>query len=268
MLPWIKMTTCLRDKPEVLRISELTGLDVFGVVGRLHAIWSWADTHCGDCNAASVTQEWIDVTLSCDSFAKAMIEVGWLSGENWNLEFPGYARHNGPTAKRRALTAQRMRNLRSKNVTHDASPEEKRSTPPTPSRGNTHKPPPVAPAGERLPPKSRSDADPRYSAVIRSWCVGFEAAFGRKYPFDGGKDGAQLKRFLKLCSDPTEEITQMAIAAWGRSKQPYAKFSRDAGTLCGFLKNYAAIIVELAQESHGTKPDLKTLHSEKSEYGF
>jgi hypothetical protein len=108
------MTTTLPDKPQVRKISELTGLDVFGVVGRLHAVWSWADTHCGDCNAASVTDSSLDGLTSHAGFAKAMREVGWLAGDNWHLSFPAYEQHNGPTAKRKALTAKRNIALRAR----------------------------------------------------------------------------------------------------------------------------------------------------------
>ena len=38
---WIKMRRELAMDPDVVEIAAKSGLDEFGVVGRLHAVWSW-----------------------------------------------------------------------------------------------------------------------------------------------------------------------------------------------------------------------------------
>lgn len=120
---WIKMRTDLFDDPAVVGISLSVGLDEFAVVGRLHKLWSWADGHTIDGNAAvtqgkregnasSVTNalaiSWIDRYLQCEGFAEAMQKVGWLVIDEAGIHFPKFDRHNGKTAKKRLETAIRV----------------------------------------------------------------------------------------------------------------------------------------------------------------
>jgi hypothetical protein len=59
-----------------------------------------------------------------------MRNVGWLTGENYQITFPNFVEHNGSTAKKRAKTQQRVtkhRNARSvTDVTLKALPEKRR----------------------------------------------------------------------------------------------------------------------------------------------
>ncbi len=120
---WIKMRKDLRDDPAVIYISGRTDIDADGVVGKLHRLWSWADSHTSDGNVPGVTGSWIDVTLSCAGFAQAMSEAGWIKLLDDGVVFPKYDEHNSESAKRRGLTAKRVRNHRS--VTK-ALPEKRR----------------------------------------------------------------------------------------------------------------------------------------------
>lgn len=134
---WIKMRDDLYDDPAVISIGASTGLDEYGVVGRLHKLWSWADRHSLDGNALSVTSAWIDRYLSCDNFADSLFQAGWLTGMDGALSLPNFDRHNGETAKKRAQTNKRVAEHREKqrngnadsvthNVTESVTREEKR----------------------------------------------------------------------------------------------------------------------------------------------
>lgn len=112
---WIKMRRAISSDPDVFRIAELTGLDRFSVVGRLHAVWSWADEHdVANRDAVSVTQNYIDRVTECAGFADAMRHVGWLAGSDGALMFPNFERHNGYQAKRKAQNVVRNQRLRTK----------------------------------------------------------------------------------------------------------------------------------------------------------
>jgi hypothetical protein len=138
---WIKMRLDLGDDPAVIGLGSSVGLDTYQVVGRLHKLWSWADRQSRDGHAVGVTEKWIDRYVECDGFAKALCSVGWLSAENGSISFPNFDRHNGKTAKSRALAASRQRNARvselsrakrDKSVTRE---EKRRSTPIVPLPG-------------------------------------------------------------------------------------------------------------------------------------
>jgi hypothetical protein len=134
---WIKMRDDLYDDPAVISIGAATSLDEYGVVGRLHKLWSWADRHSLDGNALSVTRAWIDRYLSCDNFAESLFQAGWLTGVDGALSLPNFDRHNGETAKKRAQTNKRVAQHREKqrecnadsvtgDVTESVTREEKR----------------------------------------------------------------------------------------------------------------------------------------------
>ena len=108
MSNWIKTRVDLMDDPAVIGIAAATDLDEFGVVGRLVALWSWADRHTTDGNAASVSESWVDRYLNAPGFAQAMSAQGWLAINDHGVQFVNFDRHNGKSAKRRALTANRV----------------------------------------------------------------------------------------------------------------------------------------------------------------
>lgn len=109
---WIKMEKGLPDKPEVRRLSRALGMSRYDVVGRLHAVWSWADTHSFSGSNMDISEEDIDDIADFDGFAAALRQVGWLRGRAAALEFPNFGRHNGQTAKSRALEALKKQNQR------------------------------------------------------------------------------------------------------------------------------------------------------------
>jgi hypothetical protein len=122
---WIKMRSDLADDPAVIGIATATGLDEFGVVGRLHKLWSWADSQTVDGNAASVTGAlsiaWLDRYVCCAGFGEAMQAAGWLATQKHGLTFPNFDRHNGQTAKQRALASKRVARHRAKKCNADCN---------------------------------------------------------------------------------------------------------------------------------------------------
>ena len=129
---WIKMRHNLETDPDVLWIAQTVGIDRFSVVGRLHMLWSWADQHSVDGCAISATNVFLDEHVCCAGFCNALRSVGWLSGEDWDLSFPNFVRHNGKSAKKRAQAQKTMAKRRSsekqapENVARFAQPEKRR----------------------------------------------------------------------------------------------------------------------------------------------
>lgn len=136
---WIKMRTNLADDPAVIGIADALNLDEDTVVGKLHRLWSWADSQSRDGHAASVTKKWVDRYVRADGFADAMISVGWMIVDKSGVTLPNFDRHNGKTAKTRALSSDRQsrkrhgdvtdgsRDERDKNVTREEKRREEKS---------------------------------------------------------------------------------------------------------------------------------------------
>lgn len=155
---WIKMKKCLRDEPEVIGIASALDLDEDAVVGKLHALWAWADTVLRSGYAASVTKTWVDRHVRASGFADAMVLVGWLVIHEGGIEFPNYDRHMSKNAKQRALTANRMevsrlRNSDAASVTQ-SSPEKRREE-------DIEEPPYIPPVEEKPPSKPKAPKQPK-----------------------------------------------------------------------------------------------------------
>jgi hypothetical protein len=125
---WIKMRWNLAGDPDVIEIAAATKLDEFGVIGRLHAVWSWLDQHSADGTNVRIVSAFLDRLTACPGFAEAMRTVGWLTGRDGSLTFPGYEVHNGESAKLRASETKRkqaQRNgQRGRPRTRDKCPDD------------------------------------------------------------------------------------------------------------------------------------------------
>lgn len=105
---WVKIEHVTPDKPEVFAIAERHGIDPDAVMGKLVRVWIWADQQTIDGNAPSVTRTLLDRISCVTGFADSLLRVGWLRDENGQITFCNFDRHNGETAKQRALTSKRQ----------------------------------------------------------------------------------------------------------------------------------------------------------------
>ncbi|MGZ3235769.1 MAG: hypothetical protein ACXU8A_00165 [Burkholderiaceae bacterium] len=109
MAGWLKFEDNTPEKPEVFAITvELGWDDPDLAVGKLLKVWRWFDQHTIDGNAVNVTLSLLDRISGVTGFAQAMCNVGWLIKDESGLSLPHFDRHNGKTAKDRALTAKRV----------------------------------------------------------------------------------------------------------------------------------------------------------------
>lgn len=138
---WIKFEICTPDKAEVWQIADTLSIDPDAVVGKLLRVWTWFDQQTENGNAPSVTKKLLDRSVGVLGFCDACIFAGWMTDDGTTLAIPRFDRHNGKTAKNRALTAKRVAKHKAKNgneeVTHDALPreEKRRVLPPNPQEG-------------------------------------------------------------------------------------------------------------------------------------
>lgn len=113
---WIKVEVITPDKPEIFQLAEILNIDPDTVLGKLIRVWVWADQQIidgnADGNAVSVTKTALDRITFMSGFADALIAIGWLKNDGDKMHFPNFERHNGKGSKKRALTNDRVTNLR------------------------------------------------------------------------------------------------------------------------------------------------------------
>lgn len=159
---WIKMRCNLDTDPAVFQIAAQLGLDELSVVGRLWKVWSWADQHVSDCHAIGVTDVTLDRISGTPGFADAMRRVGWIEGDSDAPALPKFDRHNGQSAKRRALATERQSRKRHADVTPESRTERDQRRE---EKSNT----PIVPKGDEAPSASAVE-DPlllRAKAIFR-----------------------------------------------------------------------------------------------------
>lgn len=122
---WIKIEVITPDKPEVVAMAAKLRKDQDLVTGKLVRLWCWADLHSVGGEALPITRRWIDQHVRVKGFAGAMESAGWLEGNDGELRFPHFERHNGNSAKRRSETQRRVQKHRKRNadVTPDSLPK-------------------------------------------------------------------------------------------------------------------------------------------------
>jgi hypothetical protein len=123
---WIKITHAAPDKPEMVLMSDLLALDQDAVFGKCVRLWIWADQQTISGEDLTVTPTFIDRLVSCAGFSAALIKVGWLAARSGRLSIPNFARHNGHSAKSRALNQDRMKRSRADQNRTENAPEKRR----------------------------------------------------------------------------------------------------------------------------------------------
>lgn len=119
-MSWIKIESSTPDKPEVLCIADALDLDPDAVFGKLVRVWIWADHMTEDGVLDPRSMPAIDRVAACPGFADALVQAGWLAKNNGELAIPNFDRHNGESAKKRALAARRNQKYRLNKSTRDA----------------------------------------------------------------------------------------------------------------------------------------------------
>lgn len=161
---WIKFEASTPEKQEVFSITITMGWDDPDLtVGKLLKVWRWFDQQTVDGNAPRVTLALLDKIIGVSGFAQAMCDVGWLVSEEGGVSLPNFDRHNGKTAKNRALTAKRVANFKANALDNDEGNGKSVSgaLPKEEKRREEVNNPPIPPKGEK-PKKERSIGFPEF----------------------------------------------------------------------------------------------------------
>lgn len=116
---WIKWVKGLSRRREVIVMSEALGITRGQVAAACMEWWEWCDDNATidpvsrNGHALGVTRSYIDCHVGIEGFGAAMEKVGWLAlAPEGGLLMPNLGRHNGKSAKERALAAERQRRRR------------------------------------------------------------------------------------------------------------------------------------------------------------
>ena len=129
---WIKVRTVLHEQRETLIVARELGVARLYAVGMCVRFWGWADSNTVDGNLPNMTPADLDEVMGVQGFARAMMLAGWLVADERGLLIPNHDRHNGKSAKRRAMDCmrqdahrQRLKNLSRKMCDNSVTREEK-----------------------------------------------------------------------------------------------------------------------------------------------
>lgn len=204
---WIKVERAALAKPEILEMAEVLGIDRHAVLGKLLEVWFWFDEQTKNGNASGVSSvtlmRFIDERTGVTGFGEGMQKAGWLEG----CSIPNFDRHNGETAKNRALTNKRVKRFRNEsNVTH-ALPEKRReekkvTTTPALSEGTSTPTTPTPPKRARRGVAVPFPADFVVDDALREW------AKGKGY----GRLDEHLEAFRAKCAKAGREYVDWRAA--------------------------------------------------------
>jgi hypothetical protein len=138
---WIKWSKGLAARREVVLLASLLQRDRHEIAGRLMVLWEWLDDNVADSEIDEVSLDaslfvgdkpftFLDALVGLPGFADALASDGvrWLSARSGGrLTFPHFGRHNGTTAKTRALESRKKQRQRAskKESSRETSRQER-----------------------------------------------------------------------------------------------------------------------------------------------
>lgn len=123
-IEWIKFEKATLDKPEIWAIASELDIDPDAVIGKLLRVWAWFDEHTDNGNAPSVTKKLLNAKVNEVNFCETVINSGWMCEKDGFIWLPNFDRHNGVTAKRRALSTRRVQKHREEKPPETCNAEE------------------------------------------------------------------------------------------------------------------------------------------------
>lgn len=121
-MSWLKIETTTPRKPEVFRIAGALNISPREAFGLCFDFWAWMDEISMDgSNAIGVTKSLLDRYLGVTGAADAIEKAGWLVTTEGGVSIPNGSRHNGETAKHRALAAKRQAGFKHKTEVGNTS---------------------------------------------------------------------------------------------------------------------------------------------------
>lgn len=271
-MSWIKIEHDLMTSPKFVTLSLRFRDARVTVLGACVTLWMIADKHSVDDHLHGMTLEGVDALVGLPGFGQALVDIGWLRVHDGSLEVVGYQRHNGSTAKARALSTKRMQALRSRDgdvtvplrctVTKSKSKRENKNKdliPPLPPKGEPAEPTAEVEAVEVKASYDPSTADlpiPLDTPTFRqAWCEWWKYRRERRLPvYKPATIRELLNSFLAWGeASAVDSVKQSIRNGWAglfepKESKPFA-FRREPAPLVS-----SSMDPKLAEEIFADKP--------------
>lgn len=114
MSHWIKVEITTPDKPEIVASARMCGTTEEAAFTAFFRLWTYFDAHTATGFLPGITIADLDKRAGLKGFGKAMAQVGWIAEDSRGISITNWDRHNGDSAKSRALNQKRMQRNRAK----------------------------------------------------------------------------------------------------------------------------------------------------------
>lgn len=119
-----------RQNQSVTSVTQMRFISngvVTQALGGLAQLWMFADSHIREDDTLDITLDEIDQLIGIEGFAKLM-PSDWLEVvDEHSVRLPDFQAHNGTDAKRKALTAKRVKRHRTRTAVSDVTQEKRTS---------------------------------------------------------------------------------------------------------------------------------------------
>lgn len=119
---WMKVQKHTPDKPEIRHIARRCGCGLGDAFLAWFKVYTYFDETTADGSIAFFAPEDVDDIGGLPGLGKAMTDVGWLIFDSSGCTIVNWDRHNGTSAKRRAVEAERQARLRDEARTRCVPP--------------------------------------------------------------------------------------------------------------------------------------------------
>jgi len=116
MAKWIKVESHTPDKPELRHIARRCQCSRAEAFLAFFRVFVWLDEQTDDGHVEYFTEGDADEIAGLAGFGAALAEVRWISFSPGGAVVANWDRHNGQSAKRRCLDAERSRRVRERHA--------------------------------------------------------------------------------------------------------------------------------------------------------
>ncbi len=111
-MDWIKVEKGTPDKTEILHIARVCGVSANEAFGAWFRLWAWFDGETGDGHLRFLRKEDCDAKAGLAGIGEALAAVGWIEFGDGGAVVINWDRHNGDSAKKRAMATLRKQRER------------------------------------------------------------------------------------------------------------------------------------------------------------
>ncbi len=114
MSHWIKIEVVTPDKPEIRAAARICGKTMPEAFCAFFRLWAYFDAHTATGFLPGLVLEDLDDIAKLRGFGQAMANVGWISADSSGISISNWDRHNGQSAKKRAMDQKRKQRERAR----------------------------------------------------------------------------------------------------------------------------------------------------------